>query len=142
MALDVDLLRGSFDLVIERQPQLTPRFYEILFARYPEVRPLFRRRPGREQAEMLQQALVAVMEHLEDSTWLVDTLGAMGAKHLEYGVTDTMYDFVGDSLLATISEAAGANWTAALEAAWKEAYGTIAGLMKQGAAAARTRAAV
>lgn len=35
MPLNVPLLRESFDLVIERQPQLTPRFYEILFSRYP-----------------------------------------------------------------------------------------------------------
>jgi hypothetical protein len=33
MALDVPLLRSSFDLVVERQPQVVPRFYEILFAR-------------------------------------------------------------------------------------------------------------
>jgi hemoglobin-like flavoprotein len=134
MALDVDLLRRSFDLVIERQPQLTPRFYEILFARYPQVKPLFRQRPGREQAAMLQQALVAVMEHLEDAAWLADTLGGMGAKHVEYGVTDEMYAFVGDSLLATLAEAAGPAWSPELQAAWSEAYGAIAGLMQRGAA--------
>jgi hemoglobin-like flavoprotein len=45
MALNVALLRSSFELVVEREPMLTARFYEVLFARYPQVRKLFFRRP-------------------------------------------------------------------------------------------------
>jgi hemoglobin-like flavoprotein len=134
MSLDTALLRGSFDLVIERQPQLTTRFYEVLFSRYPQARPLFSRN-GSGQAEMLQGALVAVMEHLEDANWLQQTLGALGQKHVGYGVTNEMYGWVGASLLATLAEAAGDAWTPQLEAAWTDAYGAIAGLMQQGAAA-------
>jgi hemoglobin-like flavoprotein len=47
-----------------------------------------------------------------------------------------MYGWVGASLLATLAEVAGADWSPRLEAAWTEAYGAIAGLMQQGAAAA------
>jgi hemoglobin-like flavoprotein len=131
MPLDVPLLRSSFDLVVERQPQLTPRFYEILFARYPQVKPLFGS-AGKNQAEMLQSALVAVLDHLEDAGWLEQTLGAMGKKHIDYGVTDEMYDWVGDSLLAAIAEAAGDAWRPEVEAAWRMAYSAIAGLMLKG----------
>jgi hemoglobin-like flavoprotein len=133
MALDPGLLRSSFELVTERQPQLTKRFYEILFERYPQVRPLFGRNSGANQAQMLQDALVAVMDHLEDASWLTATLTAMGKKHVEYGVTNEMYDWVGASLLATLAEAAGKQWTPQLDAAWGEAYGAIAGIMQQGA---------
>jgi hypothetical protein len=28
-----------------------------------------------------------VLDHLEDAPWLTDTLGALGAKHVGYGVT-------------------------------------------------------
>jgi hemoglobin-like flavoprotein len=134
MSLNVSLLRSSFELVVERQPQLTPRFYEILFSRYPQVQPLFGRNAGAQQAEMLQSALVAVMDHLEDASWLANTLEAMGKKHVDYGVTDEMYEFVGDSLLSTIAEVAGSEWTPELAASWTEAYGAIAALMKRGAA--------
>jgi hemoglobin-like flavoprotein len=136
MSLNVDLLRSSFELVLDRQPELTPRFYEILFSRYPQARPLFGRRSQAEQAKMLQEALVAVVDHLEDAGWLESNLKAMGVKHVDYGVTDEMYDWVGDSLLSTIAEVAGDDWTSELEAAWKEAYGAISALMKQGAAEA------
>ena len=81
-------------------------------------------------------ALVAVMNHLEDAPWLTTTLKGLGAKHRGYGVTNEMYGWVGASLLATLAEVAGSDWTAGLEVAWTEAYGAIAGLMQAGAAEA------
>ena len=41
MGLDVQLRRESFDLVVERSPNLTHRFYEILFERYPQTQEMF-----------------------------------------------------------------------------------------------------
>lgn len=133
MALDTQLLRSSFDLVATRQPRLTSRFYEIFFERYPRARALFGRNTARAQEEMLQRALIAVLDHIEDAQWLVETLGALGAKHVNYGVTEEMYGWVGESLLATLAEVAGADWTPELAAAWTEAYGAISGLMLRGA---------
>ena len=135
MGLNVPLLRSSFDLVVERQPLLTPRFYEILFERHPQARSLFKSRPAEVQAAMLQEALVAVLDHIEDASWLTDTLHGMGAKHVAYGVTDEMYDWVGGSLLATLGEVAGDDWSDELRHEWAAAYGAIAGLMKEGARA-------
>jgi hemoglobin-like flavoprotein len=136
MSLNVPLLRQSFALVIERQPKLTTRFYEILFARYPQARPLFGRTSADAQAKMLQEALVAVMDHLEDASWLSQTLGALGRKHADYGVTKEMYGWVGASLLAALAEAAGDEWNDELEEAWSDAYGAVAGLMQKQASAA------
>lgn len=129
MALDVPLLRGSFELVLKRNPSLTARFYEILFDRYPQAKPLFRRNTIKQQETMLAHALVAVMDHLEDAPWLKQTLAALGAKHVGYGVTPEMYDWVGDALLAAMAEAAGKDWSPKLAAQWTEAYGAIVSMM-------------
>lgn len=133
MALNIELLRGSFEVVATANPRFIGRFYELLFARHPQTRAMFS--PGSEarQAEMLTGALVAVLEHLEDAPWLVQTLGALGAKHVTYGVTREMYDWVGSSLLATLAEVAGPAWSAELEAAWGEAYAAIVSMMQAGA---------
>jgi hemoglobin-like flavoprotein len=136
MALNAPLLRDSFMLVASREPELTHRFYDILFQKYPQVRPLFSRNTRDKQEQMLRDALVAVIEHLEDAPWLAQTLRALGSKHVTYGVTPEMYAWVGGALLATLAEAAGDAWNAELESAWTEAYGAIAGLMREGAAAA------
>jgi hemoglobin-like flavoprotein len=132
MPLNAPLLRSSFETVVERQPAITPRFYEILFSRYPQVKPLFGARSSRAQEEMLQQALVAVVDHLEDASWLTSTLGALGAKHADYGVTREMFDCVGDALLSTLAEVLASDWNDDVRAAWIDAYGAIRDLMLAG----------
>lgn len=134
MALNGELLRTSLELVVERQPAITPRFYEILFARFPQVQPLFRRNSGENQARMLQEAIVAVIDHVDDAGWLVETLGGMGKQHVDYGVTPEMYPWVGEALLATLAEIAGPAWTPEIETAWSDAFGAIRDLMLAGAA--------
>jgi hemoglobin-like flavoprotein len=133
VALNGELLRSSLALVVEREPVITRRFYEVLFERFPQVLPLFGRNAERAQQQMLQAAIVAVVDHLDDADWLSRTLGAMGRTHQDgYGVTPVMYDWVGESLIATLAEIAGADWTPAMEAAWVEAFGAIRSLMLAG----------
>jgi hemoglobin-like flavoprotein len=132
MTLDIAALRHSFELVLDRRPDLTARFYQILFERYPQVRPMFGGAATRRQEEMLARALVLVVDHLEDGDWLSRTLAELGARHAGYGVTAEMYDWVGDALLATLAEAAGADWTPHLASQWASAYGTICQLMQAG----------
>jgi len=133
MSLDAEALHSSLEVITAKEPLLTRRFYEILFARYPVVRPLFSRNAPERQAKMLQEAIVAVLDHLDDAAWLQETLGAMGAKHVDYGVTEQMYPWVGESLLATLEELAGPAWTPRIEKAWTDAINAIAGLMIAGA---------
>jgi hemoglobin-like flavoprotein len=112
-----------------------------LFERHPAARPLFSRNAPERQQKMLQEALVAVVENLEDAPWLAQTLGAIGRKHLDYGVTDEMYAWVGDALLATFAEIAGDDWTPALRTAWAEAYGALVSMALAGANEARRESA-
>ena len=138
MELRPDILRSSFDLVVERNPDVVARFYEIFFERYPQVRPMFGIRNSAEvQQEMLTQALVAVLDHLEDAPWLEETLAGIGAKHVEYGVTDEMYGWVGECLLAAMAEVAAEAWTGEVEAQWVAAYGAITSMCLAGATATR-----
>jgi hemoglobin-like flavoprotein len=130
MALNVDLLRTSFAMVVEREPEVTHRFYDVLFRKYPQAEPLFGRKTRAEQERMLRDMLVAVIDHLEDGPWLQSQLAALGQKHVGYGVQPEMYGWVGDSLLETLRQVAGAAWTPELEEAWSQAYGAVAGLMQ------------
>ena len=133
MPLNVPLLKSSFDLVVEREPIITVRFYEHLFENHPEVKPMFSRNKPEAQQKMLQGALVAVLDRIEDGEWLADTLGALGRKHVGYGVRDEMYDWVGHALLQTLAEIAGDDWNDDLHGAWADAFGAIRDLMLAGA---------
>ncbi|CAN5712847.1 hypothetical protein BH11MYX2_BH11MYX2_00560 [soil metagenome] len=131
MMLNGDLLRSTFDLVIDRRPDLTVRFYEVLFQRYPDLQPMFRGERSM-QAKMLAYAISAVLDHLDDAAWLQETLGNLGARHHTYGVTAEMYGKVGDALLVTLAEVAGADWSAEVAQQWSWAYTAIASMMQAG----------
>jgi hemoglobin-like flavoprotein len=137
--LDVDsaTIRESFELILERSPSMTHRFYEILFERYPAAKRLFHRNAARVQERMLHDALSAVLDHLEDVPWLHETLFSLGARHVDYFVTDDMYEWIGESLIATLSEIAGSNWSRKIEAAWRRAFQGIVKVMLEGAEANR-----
>jgi hemoglobin-like flavoprotein len=128
MSLNASLLQSSLALVSGREERVTERFYEILFARYPEVRPLFGR-DRREQAAMLQETIVSVLDHLDDAAWLEDRLSTLGRRHVDYGVTPEMYPWVAESLVGTFAEVAGDDWTVEMEEAWYEALGVISDVM-------------
>jgi hemoglobin-like flavoprotein len=134
MALNVELLRSSFALVVEREPEVTSRFYDVLFRKYPQAEPLFGRRTRAEQERMLRDMLVAIVDHLEDAAWLKSQLAALGQKHAGYGVRPEMYDWVGASLLETLAAVTQDAWTSELEQAWTDAYGAVASLMQSATA--------
>lgn len=134
------LLRESVSIAAAREPVITKRFYSIFHSRYPQVIPLFSKNAPEKQQEMLQGAILAVLDHLDDSAWLADTMGAIGAKHLDYGVTDEMYPWVGECLIAALAELCEDQWTPEHEAAWASAYGALTELALAGANRARASA--
>ena len=134
MSIDPEMLRRSFALVVERAPDVTGRFYDLLFARHPALRGMFSRNARAKQEEMLARAIGAVLDHLEAPGWLASNLAALGARHAGYGVRPEMYSWVGDALLSTLAEIAGDDWTQALAAQWTEAYGVVVTLMRSGEA--------
>lgn len=133
MSLEVESLRSSFALVVERDPNIVKHFYDTLFERYPAAKALFTRNNPAAQQRMLTQALAGVIENLENPEWLTEKLGAMGKRHESYGASAQAYDWVGECLLATIADIAGDDWTPHLEQAWTDAYGAIVSLMLAGA---------
>ena len=132
MALNTALLESSFQLVAERQPQFIGRFYDLLFERYPQAEALFGRNSRDKQEKMLTDALVSVLDHIEDAPWLETNLTELGRKHQSYEVTPDMFDWVGECLLATLKEVAADDWNDDLQQAWADAYGAIVGLMLKG----------
>lgn len=129
--MDKTLLEHSLALVDLPDDGLTVRFYDILFARYPEVEPMFSRET-RQQAAMLRTAIVSVVDHLDDSAWLSTNLGALGRRHAGMGVTEPMYAAVAECMIAAMAEIGGERWTAEMTEGWGEALTAVASLMLAG----------
>lgn len=133
--MDKELLATSLALVDHDEDGLTRRFYEILFERHPEVRPMFGADIG-PQASMLRGAIIAVLDHLDDAAWLSVTLGSLGVRHASWGVTEPMYAAVASCMIAAMEELGGPGWTPDMTTAWRDALTAVAGLMLAGAEAA------
>ncbi|HEY9312644.1 globin domain-containing protein [Williamsia sp.] len=126
--MDRALLEHSLTLITADDPDFTVRFYERLFAEHPEVEALFGKNI-RPQAAMLQQAIVAVLEHLDDPDWLQSSLGALGRVHASLGVTPPMYGWVATTLVETMADIAGSAWTDAMAKEWGAALTAVATMM-------------
>ncbi|WP_437730059.1 globin domain-containing protein [Sorangium sp. So ce1335] len=129
---DAELLRDSFELVVQRDHEFPRLFYRVLFERYPQARPLFTRNSPGAQGTMFERALMAVLDHLEDDAWITEKLAELGARHVAYGVTPEMYDGFGEALVAALREVSAAEWTEAHRDAWTRAYGAIVARMRAG----------
>jgi methyl-accepting chemotaxis protein len=136
MALDLDALETSFDLVAPRGDELVDVFYTRLFATAPVVEPLFAGIDMHRQKSMLLGTLVLLRKSLRDLGAVVPKLRELGRKHVAYGAHAEHYPVVGTVLIASMAEVAGEQWRPEYERAWSEALDVVAGAMLEGAAAA------
>jgi hemoglobin-like flavoprotein len=135
MAVDVETLEESFDLVAPQGDELMKRFYDRLFEVAPSVQPLFADVDMERQRQALLNMLVVLRESLRDLDDIVPDLEDLGARHVEYGATPEHYPVVGEVVIGAMAEIAGDSWKPHYTAAWQEAYGVVQGVMLSGASA-------
>jgi hemoglobin-like flavoprotein len=141
MTLDLDSLETSFDLIAPRGDELVDVFYARLFDAAPAVKPLFAATDLRRQKAMLLAALVLLRKSLRDLDAIVPKLRELGARHVRYGAEPAHYPVVGQVLIASMAEVAGAAWRPEYERAWAAAFDVVAGAMLEGASSAELRQA-
>ncbi|GAA2722824.1 MULTISPECIES: globin domain-containing protein [Streptomyces] len=108
--------------------EITVYFYAILFARYPEVRPMFPEGMDA-QRDRLLRALLRIVDLVDDAESLVGFCGHLGRDHRKFGTLAAHFPAVGECLLDTLARYAGSAWTPEIAAAWTKAYGTVAQVM-------------
>jgi len=135
MAIVVEILEESFDLVAPQGDKLMTTFYEHLFETAPAVQPLFANVDMERQRQALLNMLVVLRESLRDLDDIVPDLEELGARHAEYGAQAAHYPVVGNVLIGAMAEVAGDTWKPEYTAAWQEAYGVVQNVMLSGASA-------
>ena len=113
---------------------VTREFYDVLLERHPDLRSMFPEDLDH-QSEVLRAAFTAVLGHLDDSDWLTTWLGALGARHAEWGVTPAMYDAFCDCMVTAMATQADDRWTVEEEHLWQGILEDISRIMLAGAAA-------
>lgn len=130
------LLRQSFERLRPVPRAFGERFYEHLFRLDPSLRALFKRDP-QNQPTMFVTALVLSVSGLVDDGFAPSSVRELGARHDEYELPDEAWGTFGEALLATLTDALGAEFTPEVREAWAAAYDTLASAMKRAATDAR-----
>jgi len=132
--VDTARLKESFARVAMHGDEVALFFYSDLFLRHPETREMFPISMAAQRDHLLQ-ALARIVSDVENVAQLKAFLQGLGRDHRKFGTLTHHYEPVGTSLLATLAHFSGEHWTPELAAEWQAAYGLIAQIMTEAAAA-------
>jgi len=119
--MNVELLRTTFKTITPRADEVAKSFYAKMLGTFPQVRPLFAKTDFEAQRRNLIQSLALVVKMVDKPDELLPVLEKMGRSHNEYRVEPNMYPYVCYSLLFTLAEAFGDDWTEEAATTWQAA---------------------
>jgi hemoglobin-like flavoprotein len=125
------LVQASFTALLPQLDALVASFYQRLFALHPELEQHFRGEPAVHR-QQFSAMLMVLVEELHASGKIDPLLERLGQRHRSYGALPRHYPMVGETLIATLREAHGADFSPALETAWRAAYDRLASVMLAG----------
>lgn len=129
----ITLVQDSFKKVAAISEAAAELFYSKLFELDPALKPLFKG-DMKEQGAKLMKTIGIAVTSLTKLDEIVPVVQDLGKRHVAYGVTESMYDTVGEALLWTLGEGLGDDFTDDTKGAWAETYGLLATVMKEAAA--------
>jgi hemoglobin-like flavoprotein len=125
---EIALIQTSWAKVEPISDTAAKLFYDKLFETAPSVRPLFKGDMD-EQGRKLMAMLGLVVKGLPKLPEIVPNVQALGRRHAGYGAEPAHYQVVGATLLWTLGQGLGDDFTPETEAAWAAAYGVLADTM-------------
>lgn len=131
----IQRLEDSFRLLAPRGPELVDRLFAHLFARSPDLRPMFPTDLAAVKKRVLA-AIVLIVQNLRRPEQLTAPLRDMGERHVAYGAQLEHYPIVRDTLIGVMKDMSGAAWSAPLTADWTAALNLVVSTMLEGHRAA------
>jgi hemoglobin-like flavoprotein len=120
-ALEADLIVHSLELAAERCEDLTPLVYERLFRVRPETRAMFRTEGSQlVKGSMLELALDAILDFAGERKASHRMIFCEVQSHEAYGTPHELFGVFFNVIADTIRELLGADWTPAIDKAWRE----------------------
>jgi hemoglobin-like flavoprotein len=137
----VGLLTESWSAVAGRREEIARAFYQVLFERHPELRPLFSRTDMRVQFEKFAGMVDEIVRLRTEPRQFVKSAVLLGERHAAYGVTRDHYGPAGAALIEVLAGALGSAFTPAVREAWSEGYLLMSSIMARAAERAPQRRA-
>lgn len=134
----IDLIRESSARLEPSVPETANAFYEDLFRRAPELRPLFRD-DLTGQGMRFMSAVSVIADNLDNTAELDALIGRLADGHAQFGIAPESYRAMEDALIATFTHALGDQFTPETEEAWRSAFRQVCDQMIERGGAAPGR---
>jgi hemoglobin-like flavoprotein len=126
---DGQTLVRTLDMVAERHGDPTAAIYTELFARHPELEPLFwLDRDGGVRAAMVQQGLACILDHAGERLTSASIVAAARQHHGGYGVPAERFDDFFVAMRDMFRRILGQAWTPDMESAWDDMLAAFAAI--------------
>jgi hemoglobin-like flavoprotein len=117
---DARAIEASLELAAERGGDLTARVYARLFERQPAMAALFwRDTDGTIKGEMLSKVFEALLDFIGERSYAHHMIETEVITHEGYDVPRTVFSTFFGVVGEAVRETCGADWTPAMDGAWK-----------------------
>ncbi len=124
----IETVKATAPAVAQNAEAITTRMYEILFADFPEVKPLFENGDP-QQHKKLATAVSAYAANIDNLEVLSKAVEKMASTHVLKKVKPEHYPMVGVSILKAIKDVLGEAANDEVLDSWKEAYFFLADIL-------------
>ncbi len=118
--IHADAVAASLEIAAEHGGDLTPRVYDLLFAREPQLRDLFwRDSDGAIRGEMLMKVFEAILDFVGERRYANYLVEAEAMNHEGFDVPRTVFATFFGIVAEVVRESCGPQWTSAMDVAWQ-----------------------
>jgi len=122
----INLLKNSWKIAAENPEVVGALFYGRLMEQMTEYKSLFRRTNIPEQSRKLISMLSYIISRLDNlDNSIIEEVGKLAQRHVQYGVKIEHYTIVGPALLWTLEQGLGNLWNDELRDTWTECYAIL-----------------
>lgn len=124
----IKLVQNSWKIITPVSQKMGEEFYIHLFEKAPELKQLFKSEP-KDQAMKLMFMISYLVHRLDQIPDLQEEIIKLANCHKGYGTQIEHYTIIGDTLMWSLKNNLGKQWTKETEEAWKKTYRLISDLM-------------
>jgi len=117
--MTTEAITKSLELVADRVGDPVPLVYERVFAKYPEMKPLFiLDTDDSAKGNMLATVFDLFFDHLEEGAYATSFIESEIINHENLGVPRDVFSTFFTMVMETFKDALQSDWTPDMEAAW------------------------
>lgn len=125
-------IERSLEIAAERQGDLTPRVYALLFVRQPHMEALFSRdRNDAIKGEMLMRVFETILDFVGERRYAHHLVHSEAVTHEGYEVPRDVFATFFGIVEEVVREACGSDWTEEMSAAWRQLLDDLAQFVEQ-----------